>query len=66
MLDKYTPKTSEEKNRAEVVKAALEIARVSVGRYDAAAACKTDREMQHVAQQIKALADAIDDALKVS
>ena len=66
MLDKYTPKTSEEKNRAEVVKAAIEIARVSVGRYDAAAACKTDREMQHVAQQIKALADAIDDALKVS
>ena len=66
MLDKYTPKTSEEKNRAEVVKAALEIARVSVGRYDAAAACKTDTEMQYVAQQIKALADAIDDALKVS
>ncbi|MDC0728158.1 hypothetical protein POH93_22585 [Phytobacter diazotrophicus] len=66
MLDKYIPNTIEENNRAEVVKAALEIARVSVGRYDAAAACKADREMQHVAQQIKALTDAIADALKVS
>ncbi|AKL12624.1 TPA: hypothetical protein I8235_003276 [Kluyvera intermedia] len=66
MLDRYSTKTDEENNRVEVVKAALDIAKASVGSYDAAAACKTDTEMQYVAQQIKALADAIEDALKVS
>ena len=50
MLDRYSTKTDEENNRVEVVKAALDIAKASVGSYDAAAACKTDTEMQYVAQ----------------
>ncbi|MCL5497998.1 hypothetical protein M5Y49_04765 [Escherichia coli] len=66
MLDSYSTKTDEENNRVEVVKAALDIAKASVGSYDAAAASRTDTEMQYVAQQIKALADAIEEALKVS
>lgn len=70
MLENYYKsgpiKTDDETKRLIAVQAALEIAKASVGSSDGADACKTDLELKYVAEQISGLADAIQEALKVS
>ncbi|WP_313752539.1 hypothetical protein [Mixta calida] len=71
MLENYypenlgsTPVTDEQRQRLEVVKAALEIAKASVGGADAATQAKTEFELRQVAAEIGLLANAIQAAIE--
>lgn len=64
MFEKYQAQTTKEQNRMEVVKAAIEIAKASVGGSDAALQSKTEFELQQVAKEIGNLADAIQAAIE--
>lgn len=64
MLEKYRTQTNDEQNRLEVVKAALEIAKASVGSTGAGTQSKVSVDLKSVANEIAALADAIDAAIK--
>ncbi|CZV53210.1 MULTISPECIES: hypothetical protein [Enterobacter cloacae complex] len=56
--------TKEEHQRLLAVKAALEIAKASVGSTDAATSCKTDLDLRYVSDHVSNLADSIQQALK--
>ncbi|EAA3032511.1 hypothetical protein DRF10_23520 [Salmonella enterica subsp. enterica] len=64
MFENYAYSTKEERNRGEIVKAALEIIKASVSAstsYNGKE--KLDRDMKHAIANIDALADAIQDAM---
>ncbi|MEQ9941066.1 hypothetical protein ABRP58_03250 [Pectobacterium aroidearum] len=64
MLEKYRVTTNDEQDRLEVVKAALEIAKASVGSTGAGTQSKVSVDLKSVANEIAALADAIEAAIK--
>lgn len=68
MLEKYLVlggfNTTPEQKRVIAVNAALEIAKASVGNWNASAYSKVDDDLQHVAKEISNLADAIQAAIE--
>ncbi|GLW38483.1 hypothetical protein Pcaca04_24190 [Pectobacterium carotovorum subsp. carotovorum] len=64
MLEKYRVPTNDAQDRLEVVKAALEIAKASVGSTGAGTQSKVSVDLKSVANEIAALADAIEAAIK--
>lgn len=67
MLEKYLfvggVNSSPEQKRLAAVEAALEIAKASVGNWNASAYSKVNDDLQHVAKEIGNLADAIQAAI---
>ncbi|EPY4031316.1 hypothetical protein ACXDG9_001332 [Klebsiella pneumoniae] len=63
MLDSYTVKNSEDRDRVLAVQAALEIAKASVGNTGASTISRVDDDLKAVAEQISNLADAIQAAI---
>ncbi|POY55727.1 hypothetical protein F018LOC_01664 [Pectobacterium versatile] len=64
MLEKYRVPNNDAQDRLEVVKAALEIAKASVGSTGAGTQSKVSVDLKSVANEIAALADAIEAAIK--
>lgn len=65
MLNNYFARlTTDQERRVMAVEAALEIAKASVSAPSAYSGLKTEFDLQKVASEINALADAIQDALE--
>ncbi|EPC3783326.1 MULTISPECIES: hypothetical protein [Citrobacter] len=63
MLEGYTTKTTEDRERILAVQAALEIAKASVGSVGASTQSRVAADLKAVANEISGLADAIQAAL---
>ncbi|OBS88531.1 hypothetical protein AYL25_13565 [Enterobacter roggenkampii] len=63
MLEGYTVKTTEDRERVLAVQAALEIAKASVGSVGASTQSRVAADLKAVANEISGLADAIQAAL---
>ncbi|HBU6573860.1 TPA: hypothetical protein MC588_003337 [Citrobacter amalonaticus] len=63
MLEGYTTKTTEDRERVLAVQAALEIAKASVGSVGASTQSRVAADLKAVANEISGLADAIQAAL---
>ncbi|MCE9870283.1 hypothetical protein EYY86_14655 [Hafnia paralvei] len=63
MLENYTTKTADDRNRLVAVQAALEIAKASVGSTGAGTQSKVASDLKAVANEINGLADAIQAAI---
>ena len=63
MLEGYTIKTTEDRERFLAVQAALEIAKASVGSVGASTQSRVAADLKAVANEISGLADAIQAAL---
>ncbi|HBV0976700.1 MULTISPECIES: hypothetical protein [Enterobacteriaceae] len=63
MLEGYTIKTTEDRERVLAVQAALEIAKASVGSVGASTQSRVAADLKAVANEISGLADAIQAAL---
>ncbi|EOX3824596.1 TPA: hypothetical protein I3790_003629 [Enterobacter cloacae] len=63
MLEGYTIKTAEDRERVLAVQAALEIAKASVGSVGASTQSRVAADLKAVANEISGLADAIQAAL---
>ncbi|EMM0831504.1 hypothetical protein RUW21_002183 [Enterobacter roggenkampii] len=63
MLEGYTIKTTEDRDRFLAVQAALEIAKASVGSVGASTQSRVAADLKAVANEISGLADAIQAAL---
>ena len=63
MLEGYTIKSTEDRERVLAVQAALEIAKASVGSVGAASQSKVSADLKSVAAEISDLADAIQAAI---
>ncbi|HBT2489131.1 TPA: hypothetical protein MBD98_003369 [Klebsiella aerogenes] len=66
MLEGYTIKTTEDRERVLAVQAALEIAKASVGSVGASTQSRVAADLKAVANEISGLADAIQAALAKS
>lgn len=64
MLEHYTAKTTDDSDRIVAVRAALEIAKASVGSVGAGTQSKVAADLKAVANEINNLADAIQAAVK--
>ncbi|PNU41063.1 hypothetical protein [Serratia marcescens] len=64
MLEGYTIKTAEDRERVLAVQAALEIAKASVGSVGAGTQSKVAADLKAVASEISDLADAIQGAIE--
>ncbi|HIB8304974.1 MULTISPECIES: hypothetical protein [Serratia] len=64
MLEGYTIKTAEDRERVLAVQAALEIAKASVGSVGAGTQSKVAADLKAVASEISDLADAIQSAIE--
>jgi hypothetical protein len=63
MLEGYTIKTTDDRERLLAVQAALEIAKASVGSVGASSQSKVAADLKAVANEISGLADAIQGAI---
>ncbi|MCB5326164.1 hypothetical protein [Yersinia intermedia] len=63
MLEGYSVKTTENHDRLIAVRAALEIAKASVGSTGAGTQSKVSADLKAVANELNTLADAIQEAL---